>query len=412
MYSWYSFYSVGNKTDLMSYINREAQSIGIYDESDPLREVVTWGPVGVEAVLAQLYPPEVSLFYDFMDVIKAREEAIDYSALLSAKGVKVTQARDRLSELLPVEKLDYEEVVSKLINRAKQIQSRYKRIPLDHSETISKLVDQDIKRYGLNEALTMNKHLCLDSELPLGNVIFARDQMNVLLDTRFVSTMKKPIRQPEVKLYEMIYDKILGVHSKIKIPSNETFEGGDAYIHDGIVYVGVGPRTSRNAAIHIYQALEGQLNDLGYKFAIVEDINAHTRPQEQQMDFMHLDTFANPIGPNEIALCLEGAMQREVRFISRNNGQLKIEETGRNFVDYSYDHENHVAVVPKDEQGEFGCNFLAINSDTIIVPLSRNAVTIGNLMNRGKEVIVSNLDEITRGYGAAHCITGQLIRYS
>ncbi len=40
-----------------------AAQIGIYSETSPLRTVALWGAPSVEAALAKLYPPEVSLFF-------------------------------------------------------------------------------------------------------------------------------------------------------------------------------------------------------------------------------------------------------------------------------------------------------------------------------------------------------------
>ena len=95
-----------------------SRTFGIYDESDTLKSAVTWGPVGIEAVLAQFYPPEISLFLEEMDVIKAREEALSYSKLLNKQGIKTFFARDIIADTLTPVNVDFDMVLSILIQKA------------------------------------------------------------------------------------------------------------------------------------------------------------------------------------------------------------------------------------------------------------------------------------------------------
>lgn len=420
--------------------------IGIYNETDRLRSAVVWGPVGAEAVLAQLYPKEISCFYEDMNVIKARQEALDFAATLQSYEVKTTSVRDTIADMLPSQHLQKQAVLESLLTKAQQLKDQYPQVTLergseqmygkefgkldstqiravknkvpmlekDVDDAIRTLLDMDILRYGEQKALALNKRLCLDEEMPLGDAIYARDQMNVLLGMRVKSRMKYPIRQPEVPLYEEVYKVLLGEDSPvIEIPEGETFEGGDAYIHNNIVYVGVGYRTSLGAAKHIYSMLRPQIEERGMQFAIVQDEDPDLRSGKDLMDFMHLDTFSGPIGDNQIAVCKEEAEYRRVKYLKTDSqGIVQVLDTGKNFLQHlqERDGDDNVVIIPREEQQEFGCNFLALDEHTLLLPLDSNEATNRQLYDAGKELVSLGLQESTRGYGASHCMTGQLVR--
>ncbi|MDO8503476.1 MAG: arginine deiminase family protein [bacterium] len=385
--------------------------IGIIDEVDPLKVAAIWGPVGAEAVLAQLHPTDVSLFHGSMNVIEARREAFDFEAALREAGVKVVRVRDRLAEVLPPLKLDFEQVFSAMVAKADGVKSQFGRQG-DCRGLIEELLRQDVAAYGEQQALALNWHLSVVPPIPLGNVMYARDQMNVLFDWRVKAAMARPIRGPEVALYDRVYEEILpSGNGVVSMRNSETFEGGDAYIHDGTVYIGVGARTTFGAALHIYEALREDLEQWGYKFVIVEDTDFKSRPAQEQMDFMHLDTFSNPIGRKQIAVCAREAARRMVTVISSDSeGHIRLQRTGKSFLEYLEAQGDRIVDVPPEEQRNFGCNFLTVNPGLIFVPTAQNGTTNRLLEAAGKRVVHVPLEESTKGWGAAHCMTGQLRR--
>ncbi len=390
--------------------------IGILDEAEPLRTVATWGAIGAEAILTQCYPIQISLFHQSFDAVTARQEGLNYAATLQDHGIRVLMVRDLLADALgPQKHLKKDDVISAMHRKAKTIQGQYNTHVQNSSDLITTLVEQDVVRYGEEKALRLNQALSVDPQLPLGNSLYGRDHMNVLLDARVVSRMAKDIRKHEVGLYELIYQQHLAPHHTIIIPSNETFEGGDAYIHNGTVFVGVGTRTTLGAVISVYQALKPQLEQYCLKFAIVEDEDPFQKSFSEQQDSMHLDTFSNPIGKSEIAVCIEEARKRRVRFLNTVNGDTVIQDTPDTFIAYLEKTEDNIVVVPQEEQKGFGCNFLLKGEEpngdcSVFVPLSRNTETIKQLEKLGKKVVHTDLFESTKGYGAAHCMTGQLRR--
>jgi arginine deiminase len=299
-----------------------------------------------------------------------------------------------------------------LIQKANDIKEKYNsKNHKNYKEILEELLSLDVKRYGSSKALTLNWKLSLFPLLPLGNLIYARDQMNVLFSKRVKAYMKKEIRRPEVDLYEVVYQRIFNSKNHtLMLPEGETFEGGDAYIHDKTIYVGVGARTSLGAAKHIYKELYDQINELSYNFIIVEDPNANKRSHREQMLFMHLDTFSNPVGKRQIAVCLSEAKKRKVKTFKKRNGKIVVVDLNKTFLDYLFEDGQVIVSIPEEEQQTFGCNFLAIDEKTILVPLQTNKKTIEGLESIGKKVHYVPLDESTKGFGAAHCMTGQLFR--
>lgn len=396
-------------------MSAKSVEIGIWDEADNLQTAAIWGTVGAEAVLAQCFPEETSLFYQSFDVMAARYEGLAYAKTLGNHGIQVLFIRDLLVDTLKPRSLRKDEVISAMINRAHAIQDQHGTHIPNAAELILTLVEQDIARYGEDAALTLNRTLSLVPQLPLGNSMYSRDQMNVLFGIRVSSTMAKPIRRPEVGLYETVYRKLLAPHSVINIPRGETFEGGDAFIHNGTVFIGVGTRTTLGAAMCIYQTLKPQLDQYGLRFAVVEDDNPFDKPFSEQQDSMHLDTFANPIGKREIAVCVEEARRRRIRFLMSANGRTVIQDCPMSFIDFLEKTEDNIVRIPLEEQKGFGCNFLLKGEDDdgryiIFVPLRSNTDTINQLERLGKRVVHTDLFESTKGYGAAHCMTGQLLR--
>ncbi len=390
-------------------------SLGIYNELDHLHETTTWGPVGAEAVLASLYPKDISLFFDDMNVPIAREEGLNYTKFLEERGTTVVQVRDVLANLLPVDDLNHKEIPAQMIRKIRDTIQRYNSDVATNvyggksiEDIAMELLEEDVKRYGEGPALALNKALSLSNELPLGNSIYSRDQMNVLLDTRVVARMSKEIRKPEVILYERAYDELLGEHTKVKIPEGETFEGGDAYIYNNTIYMGVGTRTTIGAAFAIYEQLHPKLEKNDMRFAIVEDIMYKNLTSEEQQESMHLDTFSGPIGDKQIAVCIEEAEKRVVTFLGTDiKGNIITAPTNKNFVDHLIAEGNDIYIIPKSEQYEFGCNFLMMNSNDVVLPLRTNESTNKTLEQAGKNLNFVDLYQTTRGFGAAHCITGQ-----
>ncbi len=423
-------------------------NLGIYDESHRLTSAAVWGPVGAEALIAQLLPTTKSLFLARMDVLQAREEGIGFNNALNASGVNTTIIRDELAKVLPVDGLTLDGVRSGILTKARAITETHREElqreidkaksrnnpngrqeiwPTGIERDLDSLLMADIFRYGEPRALALNKALVLDPDIPMGDAIYARDQMNVLLGRRVQSRMTFDIRKPEVDMYERVYGPVMGLPEPITLPDDPKyrFEGGDAYVHNGFVYVGVGFRTSMEAAEYIYSQLRGELEQQDLRFAAVVDerfdqqqfdeymsgaMNEETLERfEKDMEAMHLDTYSNPIGERAILVSTEDATKRRVEILDTDSAGHVVRTPQGQFVDFLQARGEDIVFLPKEDQMDFGCNFLAVNGDTILAPME-NATLRRELEARGKTLAVVPLFESTRGYGASHCMTGQLHR--
>jgi arginine deiminase len=424
--------------------NRETPEIqmGIYDENTRLTTATVWGAIGAEAQLAQLYPKEKSLFFDDFDVIKARQESLAFMDKLRSHGVHVISVKERFAHLLDdCDNNSPEELVTALVRRGESIKRSVadtfefdrrqgEKRPEELEETrikiesyptenqlrqvIRDIVDMDIMLLGKKRAIRLNEELCLETDMPLGNMYFARDQMNVALDKRIVSRMKKAIRREEVQIYERVYRSMgLANGNAIVLPDDDafTFEGGDLYVHDGNVYCGVGPRTSIQAAKFIFEKLAPDLYKRKMNFFIVQDPDPEHRTSEDLMDFMHLDTFSGVAGHKKMVVCEDEAKRRQVSLlVARKSGKIEVVGTGLDYKEFLIQLGDDVKVIPRAEQQTFGCNYLCIDDKLALLPLDINDNLEKHLDDAGMGVEFCGLNQCTKGYGAAHCMVGQLRR--
>lgn len=389
---------------------KTAPKIGIYSETDPLRSAAIFGLPSIEVLMSQFYPKEISLTLGVMDIIKARTETKEFIKALKENGVNVRTVKDYLVLSSLETKKSQKQMLKALTAKIKALQSTYNQDVENWQDTLLFLMKEEIKQYGEEKALAFIENICLIPDYPLANIIYARDSMNILLQTRVVSNMKKAIRIPEIRFYESFYQQGLGLTTYLKIKEDETFEGGDAYTFNNTVYIGISSRTSINAAISIFQNIASYSKE--FEFALVIDENWNQRSYAQQQDNMHLDTFSMPFDKNKIVVCEEEGLQRKVSIVKINDDEIKVIQTNKNYIQFLEEKGHQVFVIPRKEQQSFGCNFLVLNQEKILIPREDNIYTNKLLEKAGKDLVKVDLSECTKGYGAAHCMTGQLLRES
>lgn len=391
--------------------------VGIREETNKLHSAVVSGPLGAETVLAKLYPQEISLFGNNIDTLAASVELEMFHYTLAINGVNTLFFRDKLAEILvkdkKMAKLVTKKIESKLIDKAKKIHEKYKPKGQDLEQVIhevNKFYKRDVDAYGEPGAAAVNYKLSLENKIPLGNIIFSRDQANVVLGARIISNMKKDIRKPEVDLYNLVYDDSLSPHRTISLPASQTVEGGDIFVHDKVIYIGIGPRTSESAAKTIFKKMMPLIREYKYEFAVVGSWHAPKREKNDEMNFMHLDSWAMPLGKNQMLVFEGEAVYRTVELYQEKNGRMVIHDTGLNFIEFVQSRDQRVYYVPKGEQANLGCNILSVNEDTIVIPNLLNKGTLGQLKKAGKTIIPAPLNEISKGFGAVHCLVAPVER--
>lgn len=391
----------------------EKVEMGVYSETDRLKMAAIWGKPSVESAMAQLYPANISLFLGSMNVPKAGEQIEALTALVRSHGVKVTVVKDELTRLLPEERSTKDKVFRELRRKMADAQWDFGtwKIGRRIEDMVVELMERDIREYGEGKALAMIKALCLDPAVPMGNILYARDQANVVLEKRIVSNMAYDIRKPEVDIYERVYGGVLGLTETINVPKGERFEAADLYVHDNTVYIRVGPRTTFGAALHIFSELNKSYK--GMTFALLEDSTLHLRSFKEKQELMHLDMFSMPVGRHEIAVCEEEATRSNVSIVKIDkNGKITVAFTGQTFIEYLNHNRYHTLTISKEEQTNFGCNILMIDHNIAIVPKNHNPnpSVVAQLQAGGKTVSALDFGEVTNGFGGTHCSLMQIRR--
>lgn len=425
--------------------NAEAQQVAsrdvmIYEEMSPLKDLVIWGAPGCEAVLAQLLPEDVSLFWQSFDVVKARKEYSGMEGMFRAEGVNAIRMRDvvvnnpsqfQLRVDMPK---SVEELRQRLFDKATLFYEKYRDqkgytvADLDLAKAqISTVLDEEKKEEHLSDEqiIFINTLLSLSEDLPLANIFYARDQSNALGNRIILSNMRREIRQPEVAVFKRAYD-ILGYSTKLVDLPQGYFEGGDGYILGNKCLIGSGYRTSDEGIKGIFRGVGQHLNAQGIEVYNVANTREFTVPG-QEMQAMHLDTFMMPLSESAV-LAQDSTYEEEdhgkmvtkqsevdSRVVQRatiKDGDVVFSDPVplRRFLD-----ENGIRIVgiTRSEQLLYSTNFLHLGHKKIIVPLedADHARVNGVMANEeGLDVKVAGIKELVGGYGAVHCMTAAIKR--
>ena len=394
----------------------EIKNLGVYEESAPLKKVLMWGKPGAETILGQLLPKKISCFEEEFNVPEARREFGEATAILKAEGIEIIQVKDLFAEMVLQKGVNQEMSVatlkSKIETRAHEFYNQYKDDGIsDVNEVLSwldKIIDEDVERYGEKAAVIMNNVLSLQSKLPLSNVLYARDQSNLLGGTWIWSSMRHQIRQPEVSLFKNVLS-FSGLFdgsniSQVQVSGAGRFEGGDGIVNNGAIYIGVGGRTNMEG---IMQAAPTMLKYNEKVIVPIDEERDHGTKGE--MDAMHLDTIWMPSGKNQIVACEDEVSRRKIIEITKVGGKLKVTDGGW-FADHLAGRGVDLIPLTKDEQERYAPNFLNLGNDVVVLSLAKGNKLTERLGAKGKKVYNANLVNITKGYGGLHCMTASVVR--
>lgn len=420
----------------------------LFEETEHLGTLVMWGPAGVEAVLAQLLPEKQSCFLEQFDVLKARKEFEQTLELIgkASPETKIIQLKNEWASLIESKSVEstltYEETLARFQQKAEDYynQNQYDKDTnpngrteedlKDAKQKIEQVLKEDIEKYGKNTALVMNQMLVNGSQLPMANVIYARDQSNCIGDTIIFSSMRHEIRRPEVALYRSLLEhagvietvdnsRTVTVRSDgkfvddngnevsakyVTVTGNGRFEGGDAIVTGGIAYVGVGGRTNMEGIRQIAPAILRQ----GLRLVVAYDED-RDKGRASEMKAMHYDTYAMPASPESAVVCVQEMEAREkVEFTMDESGQLWMEEKGKMIEHFP---QEDISIIPLSDydQVHFAPNFVHLGNKKVILSLDNESLA-QQLREQGYTVYTADLEEITKGYGGLHCMSAPIKR--
>lgn len=399
-----------NKKTIESRESLQPQEFGVYEEVSALKKTLSWGPVGTEAVLATLIPEKDSLFFGKMDVLVARQQYRQFENLLAQKGCEIIRVKDlAVWELLqkggdmPAHNL--QELHNKITEKASKLVDRFGK---GESSTLDQIMDiliEDANEYGEEGAIRLNSILSETETnlLPMCNLLFGRDQSNVVGNAIVWSKMSKEIRDPEVNLWKFSLKEYLKNQKSVEVTGDGRLEGGDTIIHNGDCLIGVGGRTNEIGVMQVAPEIFKQGLNV---YAIYHPERSSGNMEHQTT--MHLDTFYMPAPKNTCVVLLEEAKDRQLIQVKGKNSNLD-GQVITSFENYLKETGTDIIPISREQQLNYQANFVVLDKNTVLVT-TKDSYLRGEFEKRGIAVIDGNLEEITQGYGGAHCSLTPILR--
>jgi arginine deiminase len=279
-------------------------------------------------------------------------------------------------------------------------------------------------------------------DTPLANLYFMRDQQALTPSGYLLGRMSKPQRRQEPMLTGALL-RTWGADIVTAIRAPGTFEGGDFMPMGDFALLGTGDRTNAAGVRQILAA------PLGFDEVGVVHQPLHPSIPDDDPDpmiDMHLDTYLNIPG-NGLAVGCDALLDRARTDVYRRNGRGVLVPDPKRTTLREYLTRKHFEILPIStlEQMSYASNFLCVKDrrilaveveqevDRVITTLAAAARSNPNrytgllalvrkeraalqdaheffprkrsLSEHGVSVVPLSLQEITGGYGGAHCMT-------
>lgn len=363
--------------------------------------------------------PDAALFSDYFNTEEASAEHEYYRRKLKEAGADVRTVREILLEGT-IDK-DGKTIEGETLNKLREFAAEFIVYNTDNIAGNEKMQD-DYKHFVLSKAspkdlvriILLQPEIVLtqtDSntgfaakyhERPMMNLFYMRDQMIATFKGLVISRMHSPQREVESCVAEFCLNK-LGMPPIGRISGDGAYlEGGDFLPFGSSAFIGCGLRTTQKA---IDQLME---NDwLGCDKLIV--VHDHWLEQEQ----MHLDTYFNCVDRDLVTLSAnrykatpDSNQYVTVDVYERKKGKYNKTVENVSFVDY-LENTLGVTVIPiaRPDELNYANNYLTIAPRKIMAVAGQSAELQKALADNKVEVTWIPLPNLTKGYGAAHCMT-------
>lgn len=385
-------------------------------EYDPAATVVMHEP-NKELFVGTMHP-DAALFMDYFSAEKAAAEHKAYRKILEDMGADVVTVGELLlkgcvdkdGNALAGAELDaLREFASRYltytcgdgIDSVEQEQYRQEMLKKFHPHDLVDIIllqpEIILRKTDINTSFEASYLLH-----PVMNLFFMRDQAITTSKGVVIGKMNSSQRRTESDIAEFCYRK-LGEEPIYRIQGEDAFlEGGDYLPFGSLSFIGCGLRTTQTA---IDQLLEHDL--------IGKDTLVVVRDQWKSQDQMHLDTYFNIIDRDLVTMCANRveAKPEDVDFLTvdvyakNSDGVYKKEHSGIPFVEFLTKRGIHIIPIEKADELNYANNFLTVGARNIVMVAGQSLELQAQLRNYGVEVTWAYLDNLTRGYGAAHCMT-------